>query len=218
MGKNRRVFGYFEIVFDMLYLCIAGIAGAYILSQAKEPGQILAGSMILVLGGGDAFHLVPRILVVLTGKEEWLSRALGFGKLVTSVTMTAFYVLLWHIGLLIFSPEGMALWTGTVYALAALRVLLCLFPQNRWFDKKPPVKWGIYRNIPFFLLGAVVSGLYFVYRGSAIQLSWMWMAILLSFVFYIPVVLWVNRSPKLGMLMFPKTCAYIWIVFMCLTI
>lgn len=41
---------------------------------------------------------------------------------------------------------------------------------------------------------------------------WMWMTIVLSFGFYIPVVLWANTVPMIGMLMIPKTCAYVWTV------
>ena len=43
---------------------------------------------------------------------------------------------------------------------------------------------------------------------------WMWLAIVLSFAFYIPVVLWADIVPLVGMLMIPKTCAYVWIVVM----
>ena len=41
-----------------------------------------------------------------------------------------------------------------------------------------------------------------------------WFAILMSFVFYIPVVIWADVSPMVGMLMLPKTCMYMWIVVM----
>ena len=44
--------------------------------------------------------------------------------------------------------------------------------------------------------------------------SWMWLAIGLSFAFYVPVVLWSHTIPMVGMLMIPKTCAYVWIVAM----
>ncbi len=40
------------------------------------------------------------------------------------------------------------------------------------------------------------------------------LAIALSFGFYIPVVLWGNTVSWVGMLMIPKTLAYVWIVFM----
>ena len=41
---------------------------------------------------------------------------------------------------------------------------------------------------------------------------WMWLTIVLSFGFYIPVVLWADTVPAVGMLMIPKTCAYVWTV------
>ena len=40
----------------------------------------------------------------------------------------------------------------------------------------------------------------------------MWLTIVLSFGFYIPVVLWADVVPMIGMLMIPKTCAYVWTV------
>ena len=40
----------------------------------------------------------------------------------------------------------------------------------------------------------------------------MWLTIVLSFAFYIPVVLSADTIPLLGMLMIPKTCAYVWTV------
>ena len=42
----------------------------------------------------------------------------------------------------------------------------------------------------------------------------MWLAVLLSFGFYIPVVLWAHTVPVIGMLMLPKTVMFIWIICM----
>ena len=42
--------------------------------------------------------------------------------------------------------------------------------------------------------------------------KYMWLTIVLSFGFYIPVVLWADTIPMIGMLMIPKTCAYVWTV------
>ncbi len=41
---------------------------------------------------------------------------------------------------------------------------------------------------------------------------WIWLTIVLSFGFYIPVVLWADAVPMIGMLMIPKTRAYVWTV------
>ena len=40
----------------------------------------------------------------------------------------------------------------------------------------------------------------------------MWLTIVISFGFYIPVVLFADAVPMIGMLMIPKTCAYVWTV------
>ena len=42
----------------------------------------------------------------------------------------------------------------------------------------------------------------------------MWLAITLSFAFYVPVVLWADVYPIIGTLMIPKTIAYVWVVWM----
>jgi hypothetical protein len=44
--------------------------------------------------------------------------------------------------------------------------------------------------------------------------KFLWLAVLISFSFYIPVVLWADVNPLIGMLMLPKTCAYVWLMWM----
>lgn len=215
----KRVFGVFEAVFDVLYLIFALLLSLILLLTGTGSSvRILAGIMALVLVGGDSFHLIPRIKVIFTQQEERFRIALGRGKQITSITMTVFYVFLWHVGIFLYSLEGNNFWTYLVYVLAIVRVLLCLFPQNKWIDRYPPVKWGIWRNVPFFLMGMLVAVFFFYHRHVEIGFQWMWLGIFLSFAFYLPVVLWSNKNPKIGMLMLPKTCMYIWILAMCLSL
>lgn len=215
----KRVFGMVEVVFDAVYLTTAFIIGiTLIFTGTGNTARLTAGVMALVLAGGDAFHLVPRMKVIVSKNEESLRKALGRGKQITSITMTVFYLLLWQVGLLAFEIKAEGFWHYAVYILAAVRILLCLLPQNKWLERYPPVRWGIWRNIPFFLLGAVVAVLFFLHRHDVHGLGLMWLAIALSFAFYLPVVLWSNKNPKIGMLMLPKTCAYIWMLVMCLSL
>lgn len=210
---------YGEIAFDAAYLCTAVVLGCIFLLFAKTPQAYLYGIMTLTLVAGDTCHLVPRVRAALAENPRKFTALLGYGKFAASVGMTLFYVLLWHIGLLIYAVEGAALWTTAVYALAAMRIVLCLLPQNRWREGDAPNKWNILRNIPFTLLGAMVCGLFFTHRGAQpASLSWMWLAVLLSFLFYLPVVLFAHKRPALGMLMLPKSCAYVWIIAMGLSL
>lgn len=215
----KRVFGTVEALFDILYLFSALIlAIILLLSSQGNPARILTGIMALVLVGGDAFHLLPRLLVIRTGREEQLRKALGTGKQVTSITMTLFYLLLWQIGVLVTSPKDISFWSYMIYTLTVVRVFLCMLPQNKWQERYPQVTWGIVRNIPFFLQGAIVAVLFFLQRSNLSGLSLMWLAISLSFAFYLPVVVLANRNPKIGMLMLPKTCSYLWMLAMCLSL
>lgn len=215
----KRVFGLFEALFDIVYLSIALILGIILIStSASNSLRMLAGIMALVLALGDSFHLLPRIGVIFTGREEELRGALGRGKQITSVTMTIFYLFMWEIGKLKSSSDIGEIWTYIVYILAIIRIFICLLSQNRWKDQYSPVSWGILRNIPFFMLGGIVAVLFFIYKNEMAGLRWMWLAIVLSFSFYLPVVLWSNRNPKIGMLMLPKTCAYLWMLAMCLSL
>ncbi|HPR34669.1 MAG TPA: hypothetical protein PKY64_03270 [Anaerolineaceae bacterium] len=215
----KRVFGTFETIFDSSYLVLALTIGIVLLSTTSgNPARLLAGAAALILVAGDAFHLVPRLLVIRTGEEEKLRNALGSGKQITSITISLFYLLLWQVGVLIYFPKDINAWSLLLYALTAVRIILCLLPQNRWRDRFPPVAWGILRNIPFFLQGLLVAGLFFVNRNPVPGLASMWLAIILSFAFYLPVVLWVNKNPKIGMFMLPKICAYSWMLMMFLSI
>lgn len=214
----KRVFGTVEMCFDGIYLAAAVIIGLILLMTGSgNPARLITGVMALILAGGDSFHLLPRMKLIRTGDEEGLRAALGCGKQVTSITMTIFYVLMWHLSLLLF-PGDMTIWTIVIYILAVVRILLCLCPQNRWTDRYPPTSWGVLRNLPFFLTGIMEAVRFFCYQSAAGGLSLMWAAILLSFICYLPVVLWANQNPKVGMLMLPKTCAYLWMIGMCLTL
>lgn len=204
-----------ETAFDAVYLVTVLTVGVRMIREHKAARQFhLFGWMAVVLGAGDAFHLVPRAWALCTTGLENYTFALGLGKAITSVTMTVFYVLLYYVWRQRYHVQGQKPLTVAVYALAALRVLLCLMPQNQWFSAQAPLSWGIYRNIPFALLGLLVILLFYRSAKSSHDKAfrWMWLTIVLSFAFYIPVVLWADTIPLIGMLMIPKTCAYVWTV------
>jgi len=215
----KRMFGWVEIGFDIIYLVVAFSIGLFLLITMNDNIlRLLSSIMAFVLVGGDFFHLLPRIQTILSKDESRFRRALGRGKKITSITMTLFYVLMWYLGLMIKAPLYSEILTIIVYALAFIRIILCLLPQNKWDDRYPPLKWGILRNIPFFILGLVVAYLFFINSSINLSVSFMWLAILLSYGFYLPVVLYANQYPKIGMLMLPKTSVYIWMLWMFLSL
>lgn len=205
-----------ETLFDAVYLISVITLGILMIRGSKENCQFrLFGWMAIVLGAGDSFHLVPRALALCTTGLENYTVPLGLGKWITSITMTVFYVLLYYVWRQRYQIRKQRSLTAAVYVLAGIRIILCMFPQNRWLSADAPLSWGIYRNIPFALLGLLIIVLFHrsakEHKDSAFR--WMWLTIVLSFGFYIPVVLWADTIPMIGMLMIPKTCAYVWTVF-----
>lgn len=204
-----------ETLFDAVYLISVIIIGILMIAKSKGNREFrLFGIMAVVLGAGDAFHLIPRALALCTTGLENFTEALGMGKFITSITMTIFYILLYYVWRIRYKIKGKNGVTATVYVLAALRILLCLFPQNQWLSADAPLSWGIYRNIPFALLGLLIILLFYksAKEHKDKEFQYMWLTIVLSFGFYIPVVLWADTIPMIGMLMIPKTCAYVWTV------
>ena len=204
-----------ETLFDIIYLTTVLTLGVRMVRRSAGRRQYrLFGWMAVVLGAGDAFHLVPRAVALCTTGLENYTAALGLGKWITSVTMTVFYLLLYAVWRERYRIRGRQGLTALVGLLAGVRILLCMLPQNRWLSADAPLVWGIWRNIPFALLGLVMILLF--YRSAKETgdraFSRMWLTIALSFGFYIPVVLWADAVPMVGMLMIPKTCAYVWTV------
>lgn len=205
-----------ETLFDTVYLFSVIFIGITMIVKCNGNKQYrLFGMMAVVLGAGDSFHLVPRAFALCTTGLENYTAALGAGKFITSITMTIFYMILYYVWRIRYNIQGQHGITVTVCLLSALRIVISLFPQNQWLSAASPVSWGIYRNIPFALLGLLIIVLF--YRSAKEQedhdFKYMWLTIVLSFGFYIPVVLWADRMPMIGMLMIPKTCAYVWTVF-----
>lgn len=207
-----------ETIFDAVYLISVIAVGITMFVKSRGNKEYrLAGMMAMVLGVGDSFHLVPRALALCTSGLENFTEALGMGKFITSITMTVFYILLYYVWRTRYQIKGHNDLTAAVYILSALRILLCLCPQNKWLSAQAPLIWGIYRNIPFALLGLLIIVLFYksAKERRDTEYRYMWLTIVLSFGFYIPVVLWADTVPLIGMLMIPKTCAYVWTVLIC---
>jgi len=207
----------FETIFDIVYLSTV-ISLGFIMIKRSEKNSLTwyFGVMALILGFGDAFHLIPRSYGLLTNGLIANAAALGIGKLITSITMTLFYVILYYIWRKRYKVKGKKLLSATILILGLSRIILCLFPQNQWLSPDAPLAWGIYRNIPFAIMGIIVIFLFFKYSKlyEDKTFSKMWLAITLSFAFYIPVVLFAKAIPIVGVLMIPKTVAYVWIIYM----
>ena len=94
--------------------------------------------MAVVLGLGDAFHLVPRILALnVTNGFRVYQNALGIGKAITSITMTVFYIILYYIYKNRYNTSNKIL-DIIIWVLGIIRIIIGLLPQNQWTAKIQP--------------------------------------------------------------------------------
>ena len=202
-----------ESVFCIGYLLFDLIAGIIFWANSSDRLFLLYGIMTLLLGFGDAFHLVPRVVKHIKGESERVRWWMNFGLAVTSVTMTVFYIILlyiWKIQNVGQSTQTIssltAVFTGIIWSMALARIAICLLPQNDWFGDGNK-KLSLCRNIIFSMIGAAEIIL-FLMMGGAYGIT-MAVCIFFSFLFYVPVTLFAKENPKIGMLMIPKTIMYI---------
>jgi hypothetical protein len=217
-----------EVAFNITYLIVVwGLVIAMIRHQPQVPEDDQPVSRLFIwafalLALGDTGHVGFRVLaysmddglgstITLLGREVGL---VGLGALSTAITVTIFYVLMlviWHRRFE--KPYG---WFGTLLLLAtAARFVIMLFPQNQWNSEVPPQPWGIVRNLPLTILGLGVA--YLMLRDALATrdntFKWIAIMILVSYAMYLPVILFVQAVPMVGMLMIPKTLAYVAIGF-----
>lgn len=206
-----------ETIFDIFYLGFALITGLTMLRSGNTPLVKKAGLMAALLGAGDAFHLVPRCYALWTTGLAANAAALGVGKFITSITMTVFYLLLYYIWRDRYQINDRKSLTAAMWILSVLRVALCLFPQNQWLTYRQPLLFGVLRNIPFAIMGIIIIVIFTQETKKANDpvFRFMPLAVILSFGFYLPVVLFSGIAPIVGVLMIPKTLSYVWIVLMC---
>lgn len=202
--------GLIESIFDIGYLALViGLGLRLVFFKNRE--ATLFGVMAILLGLGDAFHLVPRVLAHLTKDGFKLyESALSWGQFITGITMTIFYVM-FYFYYRIKSGDKNDLKKWLIIGLAVFRVILIALPQNEWGTMPGNYTMGIVRNIPFLVMGILL--IFWTYNNRERNgLERMYYLIFLSFLFYIPVVLFVDTIPVVGALMMPKTVAYVFIV------
>ncbi len=208
-----------ETGFYYVYLIlIIGVGFFLSIKNKNKKYLILFGAACITLGFGDGFHLIPRAIGLYTNSLDnpnaELAKWLGVGELITSITTTIFYILIY-----LFIHEKINKQRKTsidliVWLLFIARITFCAFPQNQWVTNNSQPGWGIFRNVPFVLLGGLVVVLAYMNLRQTKSFKLLWIVIILSFAFYLPIVILADKYSWVGFLMIPKTVCYLWIAFM----
>jgi hypothetical protein len=205
-----------EVIFNVSYLAVVWslvilmIRRRSVVAAADRPVAVRLIWAFALLALGDTGHVGFRVVAYALGGLEAHPALVGLGALSTAYTVTLFYMLLVDVWRLRFrKPLG---WFGwTLLAAGVVRMIVMAFPQNQWDKIIPPYNWSLLRNAFLVVqgLGVMAIVLRDAFRTGDAPFKWIGAMIALSYTFYAPVILWVTAAPVLGMLMIPKTCAYV---------
>lgn len=216
-----------EISFNIAYLIVVwGLVIAMTRRRTRvAPEERRVASLVrwafALLALGDTGHVGFRVLAYALGDLGATARIfglelglVGLGALSTAVTVTLFYILMLEVWRARFDREYG--WFGyALLAAAGLRLLLMIPAANQWNSVVPPQPWSLFRNLPLTIQGLGVAYLILrnARRAGDQAFAWIGAMILVSYACYIPVILFVQQVPTIGMLMIPKTMAYVAIGF-----
>jgi hypothetical protein len=214
---------WIEVSFDTIYLIVVwGLVFAMFRRRSVvRPENQRVASLVLnafaLLALGDTAHVGFRVLAYAMGdmaaQVSFMGTQfglLGLGHLTTSITVTLFYVLMLAIWRSRFNKEY-GPFEHFLLACAVVRLLLIALPANQWDSLVPPQPWATVRNLPLLIQGLGVA--YLILRDAWANKDrtfwWIGIMILVSYACYMAVVLFVQQVPLIGMLMIPKTVAYV---------
>lgn len=221
---------WMEIGFNIIYLITIWAFVIALLSNRDlgEAKDIKLRRLFIwafgLLALGDTGHVGFRVLAYAQGNLEatisFFGREIGLvglGALSTAITVTFFYIIMLFVWSVRFGKD-LDLTGISLIAVAASRFILMVPPQNEWNRSVPPQPWSLYRNLPLVVLGLGVAMLILqdATRNQDRPFKSIGFMILLSYAFYAPVILFVQTLPAIGMLMIPKTLAYVaiaWIAY-----
>lgn len=225
MSEAARM--WMEISFNVAYLIV--VWGLVLTMKRREwavaPEDLRVARLVrwafTLLALGDTGHVGFRVLayvqgdlnatIELFGQELGL---VGLGALSTAITVTFFYALMLEVWRTRFRKRY-GWFEYLLLAAAGFRLLLMIPAANQWNNTVPPQPWSLYRNLPLMILGLGVAFLILRDALKAKDRAFVWIGVMImvSYALYTPVILFVQQVPLIGMLMIPKTMAYVAIGF-----
>ena len=214
MSESLRM--WVEIAFNITYLVVVwALVAAMVANRhtVAEPDRAVAQRfrwMFALLALGDTGHVGFRVLAYALNGLDANPFLVGLGALATAVTVTFFYMLAVDVWRRRFGKR-LGWLGGLLLATGVVRLVIMALPGNDWGQVVPPQPMSLYRNLPLMVLGVGVMLLILRDALAARDRAFAWIGamIFVSFLFYTPVILFAQTAPMVGMLMIPKTLAYV---------
>lgn len=196
----------FYIIFIIASLSI----GTILLADKKSNKAIrLFGFLVLFLGLGEGFHIIPRIIEIFNENQEGIQTYIENGRVISSLSIVVVYMLLNRFWKLNYSVSNTKNTDIALYILAVVSLVVSVILRD-----DTGILLVLLRNIPTIAIGLIVA---FNLKKNSKTISgdafkYLWLAVLLGIVFTTGFELLKNDYPFFIILMMPKTLVYIWLV------
>ncbi|MFX1337878.1 MAG: hypothetical protein ACFFDK_04660 [Promethearchaeota archaeon] len=175
--------------------------------EIKTAKYILLAFISLMIG--DLGHVGARLVTFFS--ENFASNYGIFGigvlfEMIGLILLFIFYTNAWRIH---FNKPNDLIFKSLI-VVGIIGLIIFTFPQNQWNTEPISYEWLIIRNIPWLIQGMALATL-IIRDARAVKdpiLIRIGILILISFLFYIPVILFGSIEPMLGLLMIPGTFIY----------
>lgn len=220
---NPNLTAIFETLFNVVYLLTVWalvLLMAVKLPKVQEKNKNVARLILLafvLLAAGDTGHVGFRVAAHLMGDLNKSVSVFGapmsllsIGMLTTAYTVTLFYMVFVYVWQDRF--EQKATWfTWLLLGVGIARLVFMALPVNDWGNVVPPQPVSLYRNIFLMVQGVGLIWLMLssAYKANDKTFKWIGWMVVVSYAFYTPVILFAQQFPPIGMLMIPKTIAYV---------
>ena len=198
--------------FYFVFIIIALFTSITMLTNAKGDRRIsIFGLIVLFLGIGEAFHLVPRIIEIFTGNTENLQPYIDYGRVISSISIIFVYLFLfwfWKIYYKVSSPKNVDV---ALITLGVIGIVLSVILKSTDYTYMILI-----RNLPTIVIGTIIV---YYFKRSSLSITkdsfrHLWLAVSLGLVFTTGFELFSSSYSFLIILMMPKTLVYIWLVLM----
>ena len=177
------------------------------LASEKRPAamRILFGFTALLIG--DIGHVGAELYNFLSTDQN--AAIFGIGRLFEAIGIIFLFMFWLDAWRLEFSHSKNVIYYILIIT-GILGLIIFIFPQNEWISNSPDQYWVIIRNIPWSIQGIGVSLLIIndSRKNDDKLMKKIGICILISYLFYLPVVFVGVQYPMLGMLMIPGTIIY----------
>lgn len=201
----------FEVIFNITYLAVIWFV---VIKMWKKRSLSKVNTYyflaFLLLGFGDTFHVGFRSIAHILGDINYSMgdiKLIGIGAFATGITVSITYWFFMKAVHTEYPSQKLFNWMSVT---VLIRLLILFFPQNQWFSSAT-YGWTLLRNLPLVVIGILLLVAMFKTKDPFYK-KFAWY-IILSYLFYLPVILFVKFVPMVGMLMMPKTVMYLFMLF-----